>query len=653
MASEQITIRLPDGSTRDVATGTTAGDLAADIGRNLRKAAVIAKVNGVERDLVWPLEDGDEVAIVTDRDDRGLYTIRHSTAHVLAQAVLDLFPGATFGIGPPIEDGFYYDFELPDGRHFTEDDLPRIEAHMREIMKEEQPFVRDEIEADEARTIFKDHKYKLEIIDDASTDPMSATESGLVRTYENPPRFIDLCRGPHVEHTGRHLGHFKLMRVAGAYWRGDEKNPQLQRIYGTAWASKADLDAHLHRLEEAAKRDHRKLGVELDLFSFPDEIGSGLAVFHPKGGLVRMLMEDYSRQRHIAAGYEFVNSPHISKQELFETSGHLDWFADGMFPPMELDEGQRYYLKPMNCPFHILIFRSRLRSYRELPLRLFEFGSVYRYEKSGVVHGLTRVRGMTQDDAHIFCSKEQMAAELGSLLTFVLDLLRDYGLNDFYLELSTRPEGKAVGTEEEWGEATEALRAAALSKDLELVMDQGGGAFYGPKISVQARDAIGRTWQMSTIQLDFQEPQRFDLSYVGADNERHRPIMIHRALFGSIERFFGVLVEHYAGAFPAWLAPVQARVLPISDNHEAYASRIVDRLRAEGFRADSVEANEPLGGRIRKAKLEKLPYVLVVGDDDVEHGTVGVNARGAERPERDVPVDTFVDRLRADVTARV
>ncbi len=653
MASDQITIWLPDGSTRDVAAGTTAGDLAADIGRNLRKAAVIANVNGTERDLVWPLEDGDEVAIITDRDDRGLYTIRHSTAHVLAQAVLDLFPGATFGIGPPIEDGFYYDFELPDGRHFHEDDLPLIEARMREIMQEQQPFIRDELPADEAREVFKDHKYKLEIIDDASTDPMSATEFGLVRTYENPPRFIDLCRGPHVEHTGSHLGHFKLMRVAGAYWRGDEKKPQLQRIYGTAWASKADLDAHLKRLEEAAKRDHRKLGVELDLFSFPDEIGSGLAVFHPKGGLVRMLMEDYSRQRHVAAGYEFVNSPHISKEELFETSGHLDWFADGMFPPMELDEGQRYYLKPMNCPFHILIYRSRLRSYRELPLRLFEFGSVYRYEKSGVIHGLTRVRGMTQDDAHIFCSKEQMGEELGSLLTFVLDLFRDYGLDDFYLELSTKPEDKSVGGDEEWDEATEALRAAAMTKDLDLVMDPGGGAFYGPKISVQARDAIGRTWQMSTIQLDFQEPQRFDLSYIGADNERHRPIMIHRALFGSIERFFAVLVEHYAGAFPAWLAPVQARVLPISEAHEAYATRIVDRLRAEGFRADLVEASEPLGGRIRKAKLEKLPYVLVVGNDDVEHGTVGVNARGSERPERDIPVDAFVDRLQAEVAARV
>src|SRR5581483_1362199 len=373
--SDQITIRLPDGSTRGVTTGTTAGDLASEIGSGLRKAAVIAVVNGIERDLVWPLADGDEVAIVTTTDARGLYTIRHSTAHVLAQAVLDLYPGATFGIGPPVEDGFYYDFELPadaqgHSGHFREDDLPRIEARMREIIKEQQPFIRDEISADLARNLFKDHKYKLEIIDDASTDPMSATESGLVRTYENPPRFVDLCRGPHVEHTGRHLGHFKLMRVAGAYWRGSEKNPQLQRIYGTAWSSKADLDAHLHRLEEAAKRDHRKLGVELDLFSCPDEIGSGLAVFHPQGGLVRRLMEDHSRQRHAASGYEFVSSPHITKEELFQTSGHLDWFADGMFPPIEIDEGQRYYLKPMNCPFHCLIFRSRLRSYRELPLRL-------------------------------------------------------------------------------------------------------------------------------------------------------------------------------------------------------------------------------------------------------------------------------------------
>jgi threonyl-tRNA synthetase len=458
---------------------------------------------------------------------------------------------------------------------------------------------------------------------------------------------------PHVPSTGR-LGAFKLTRVAGAYWRGNEKGPQLQRIYGTAWESKAALDEHLHRLEEAEKRDHRKLGVELDLFSFPEEIGSGLAVFHPKGGIVRKVMEDYSRTRHEQAGYEFVYSPHITKRDLFDTSGHLQWFAEGMFPPMELDGDTEYYLKPMNCPFHVLIFRSRTRSYRELPLRLFEFGSVYRYEKSGVVHGLTRVRGMTQDDAHIFTTKEQMGDELVSLLDFVLSLLSDYGLSDFYLELSTKPPGKAVGTDEEWEEATETLRRAAMTKDLELVLDEGGGAFYGPKISVQARDAIGRTWQMSTIQLDFQTPQRFDIWYVGADNERHRPIMIHRALFGSVERFFAVLVEHYAGAFPTWLAPVQVEVLPVADRHDDYAFRLADRFRAEGFRAEFTDGHAgALGKRIRQAKLVKVPYVLVVGDDDVEHGTVGVNARGSDQPERGVRVDDFIERLRAEVESRL
>jgi threonyl-tRNA synthetase len=670
--SDEITIRLPDGSTRALAAGATASDLAKDIGSRLAKAAVIAVVNGEERDLGTELADGDEVAIVTGDSERGLFTIRHSTTHVLAQAVLDLFPGATFGIGPPVEDGFYYDFELPDGGTFVEDDLERIEARMRQIISESQPFVRDELPAEKAREVFAGHRFKLEIIDDASTDPMSATSaSEAVRTYENPPPtpkdappfagypgFIDLCRGPHVPNTAYHLGHFKLMRVAGAYWRGQEGNPQLQRIYGTAWDSKKALEEHLHRLEEAAKRDHRKLGVELDLFSFPDEIGSGLAVFHPKGGLMRRIMEDYSRQRHEEAGYEFVNSPHITKAALFETSGHLDWFADGMFPPIHFDDeggdaGQDYYLKPMNCPFHILIFKSRLRSYRELPLRMFEFGSVYRYEKSGVIHGLTRVRGMTQDDAHIFTTKEDMEGELASLLDFVLGLLADYGLSEFYLELSTKPPGKGVGTDEEWDEATEALRAVASKKDLELVLDEGGGAFYGPKISVQARDAIGRTWQLSTIQVDFQLPQRFEMEYVGADNERHRPIMIHRALFGSIERFFGVLVEHYAGAFPAWLSPEQVRVLPVRSDHHAYAHRIVDRLHADGFRAALGEADEPLGARIRKAKLEKLPYILVVGDSDVEAGTVGVNARGSDHPERDVHVDAFVDRLAAEVAAKV
>src|SRR4051794_4448573 len=661
----EITITLPDGSARQVAPGTTAGELAAAIGRRLADAAVIAEVNGVERDLVWPLEDGDSVSIITADSPRGLYTLRHSTAHVLAQAVLDLFPRATFAIGPPIEDGFYYDFQLPPGPDgkpgtFTPDDLDRLDGRMREIIKESQPFVRDEIPDDDARKLFADHPFKLEIIDGEADDPTSATEAGLVRTYENPSEvkaargdasFIDLCRGPHVPHTKR-LGHFKLMRVAGAYWRGDEHRPMLQRIYGTAWASKADLDAHLVRLEEAAKRDHRKLGVELDLFSFPEEIGSGLAVFHPKGGIVRRLMEDYSRQRHEQAGYDFVYSPHITKSQLFERSGHLDWYADGMYPPMELDGGTDYYLKPMNCPFHILIHDSGQKSYRDLPQRLFEFGTVYRYEKSGVVQGLTRARGFAQDDAHIFCTREQAPGELARALDFVLDLLGDYGLDDFYVELSTKPAKKAVGTDEEWDEAIEILRTVALDKGMELVMDEGGGAFYGPKISVQARDAIGRTWQMSTIQLDFQMPQRFDLTYVGADGERHRPVMIHRALFGSVERFFAILVEHYAGASPAGLAPVQVRILPVRDAHDVYARRLVDRLKAEGFRADMVVADEPLGGRIRKAKMEKLPYVLVVGDDDVEHGTVGVNPRGGE-VERGITVDDFVERLAADVVAHV
>ncbi|HEX9530418.1 MAG TPA: threonine--tRNA ligase, partial [Acidimicrobiales bacterium] len=468
--------------------------------------------------------------------------------------------------------------------------------------------------------------------------------------YRNTESFVDLCRGPHVPTTAR-LGSFKLTRVAGAYWRGDEKRPQLQRIYGTAWESDKALAEHLHRLEEAEKRDHRRLGAELDLFSFPDEIGSGLAVFHPKGGLVRRLMEDYSRQRHEAAGYAFVNSPHIAKSTLFETSGHLQWFADSMYPPMEL-EGADYYAKPMNCPFHMLIFRARGRSYRELPLRMFEFGAVYRYEKSGVVHGLTRVRGMTQDDAHIFCTPEQMPEELSSLLGFVLSVLRDYGLKDFYLELSTKPEGKAIGTDEEWASATEALRQAAEREALELVMDEGGGAFYGPKISVQAKDAIGRSWQLSTIQLDFQEPQRFGLEYAGADNERHQPVMIHRALFGSVERFFAVLLEHYAGAFPAWLSPVQVAVLPVRDDHGAYATSVSERLRAGGFRVEVSAADEPLGARIRKAKLERIPYILVAGDDDVAAGTVGVNDRVSARPERDVPVEVFLDRLRVEVETR-
>jgi threonyl-tRNA synthetase len=644
--SDVISIRLPDGSSRELPAGATTGDLAAAIGSRLAKAAVAAKVNGAEVDLGVALHDGDEVAIITNNTPDGRHVLRHSTAHVMAQAVTQLWPGAKFAIGPPIEDGFYYDFELPDGATFSEDDLARIEDRMREIVDADQAFVREEHSIDEGLQLFADQPYKKEIIE--GVDSAEGAGDGIVSAYRNSGDFVDLCRGPHVPSTKR-LGAFKLTKVAAAYWRGDEKRQQLQRIYGTAWEDEKALKAHLTMLEEAEKRDHRKLGAELDLFSFPSEIGSGLPVFHPKGGTIRRIMEDYSRRRHEAAGYEFVNTPHISKSTLFETSGHLQWFADGMYPPMEM-EGATYYAKPMNCPMHTLIFRSRGRSYRELPLRLFEFGSVYRFEKSGVVHGLTRVRGMTQDDAHIYCTREQMGDELRSLLTFVLGLLRDYGLDDFYLELSTKPPGKAVGTDEEWEEATETLRDAASGMGLDLVMDEGGGAFYGPKISVQAKDAIGRTWQMSTIQLDFQTPKRFGIEFNAADGTRQEPIMIHRALFGSVERFFGVLTEHYAGAFPAWLAPVQVRVLGVRNDHDDHAAKLVAQLKDEGFRVDMVEADEPLGARIRRGKLEKIPYILVVGDDDVANGTVGVNARGSDRPERGVGVGDFVERLRDEAT---
>jgi threonyl-tRNA synthetase len=657
----EIAITLPDGSTRSVASGTTAHGLAESIGSRLAKAAVIADINGEERDLGTELLDGDRVAIITADSERGLYTIRHSTAHVLAQAVLDLFPDATFGIGPPVEDGFYYDFELPGAATFSTDDLDRIDARMREIIEEHQPFFRDEIPADEARQIFDGHRFKLEIIDDASTDPMSGTGArGEVRTYENPPvkpkdhppfhgrpGFIDLCRGPHVEDTSRHLGHFKLLRVAGAYWRGDEANPQLQRIYGTAWDSRKALDAHLHRLEEAAKRDHRKLGAELDLFHFPPEVGSGLPLYHPKGGMVRKLMEDYSRAEHEKAGYEFVYTPHIAKGELFDKSGHLGWYADSMYPPMELDEGHKYYPKPMNCPMHVLIYASRQRSYRELPLRLFEFGTVYRYEKSGVVHGLLRARGFTQDDSHIFCAPEQLAGELTSLLAFVLKLLRDFGFDEFEAELATRPD-KFVGEAADWEEAEEALREAVEAAGIPYVVAEGEGAFYAPKIDVHVRDAIGRRWQLSTLQVDFQEPGRFGIEYVGADNQRHQPKMIHRALFGSFDRFFGVLLEHTAGALPTWLAPVQVQVLPVRSDHEDHAGVLGVRLRAEGLRVEVTHADEPLGARIRKAKLEKVPHVVVVGDDDVANDTVGDNPRRGD-VERDLPVADFLERLRTEI----
>ena len=651
----EINVLLPDGSARTLPAGSTGKDLAASIGARLAKDALAIQVNGALTDLSSPLEDGVKVAVVTPASPYGREVLRHSTAHVLAQAVTRLWPGAHYAIGPAIENGFYYDFSLPGGAHFSDDDLALIEDEMRAIVKEDQPFTRHEYSYDEGLALFEDQPFKVEIINavkaGANDEDLAEVESAsVISTYSNSPAFTDLCRGPHVPSTSR-LGHFKLTRVAGAYWRGDEKRPQLQRIYGTAWETNEALQAHLTQLEEAEKRDHRRLGQELDLFSFPSELGPGLAVFHPKGGTMRRVMEDYSRQRHVEGNYEFVNSPHITKSELFETSGHLEWFAESMYPPMELDDGQNYYLKPMNCPFHVLIFKSRQRSYRELPLRMFEFGTVYRYEKSGAVHGLTRVRGMTQDDAHIFCTREQMSDELTSLLNFVLNLLRDFGLNDFHLELSTRPEGKAVGSDEEWAEAEATLERVANSVGLELVLDEGGGAFYGPKISVQARDAIGRTHQLSTIQLDFQTPQRFEASYVGADNARTRPIMIHRALFGSVERFMAILIEHYAGNMPTWLSPEQVRVLGVRDDHDTYATEVAQALRADGVRVGTEEANEPLGARIRRAKLEKIPYILVVGDDDVKERTLGVNKRGSNDPERGVDLGAFRTRLADEIAS--
>jgi threonyl-tRNA synthetase len=650
-----VVVTLPDGSERNLAVGSTSFDLASAIGARLAKDALAATVNGSLTDLDRPLENGATVSIVTPASDIGREVLRHSTAHVLAQAVTRLWPGAHFAIGPAIKDGFYYDFDLPNGASFSDDDLPRIEAEMRKIIEEDQPFTRSEHTFTEGLELFKSQPYKVEIIKavqagGSDEDRHEVESDSSVSAYSNNPNFVDLCRGPHVPRTSR-LGHFKLMRVAGAYWRGSEQNQMLQRIYGTAWESEKALAAHLEQLEQAIARDHRKLGRELDLFSFPSELGPGLAVFHPKGGTMRRVMEEYSRQRHELAGYEFVYTPHITKSELFERSGHLDWYADGMYPPMELDEGQKYYLKPMNCPFHVLIYKSNPRSFRELPLRMFEFGSVYRYEKSGVVHGLTRVRGMTQDDAHIFCTRDQMAEELTSLLTFVLSLLRDFGLNDFYLELSTRPEEKAVGTLEEWEEAENTLASVANAAGLELVMDPGGGAFYGPKISVQARDAIGRTHQMSTIQLDFQLPQRFELEYVASSNDRTRPIMIHRALFGSVERFMAILIEHYAGNLPTWLNPEQVRVLGVRNDHDNYAFEIVSALKARGIRSTIDYANEPLGGRIRSAKQEKIPYILVVGDEDLQARTVGVNARGGSEPERGVALDEFIERIVAEVAS--
>ena len=644
-------------SEHSVAAGTTAAELFAD-----DKAVIAAKVNGVERDLSHVVFDGDGIEPIAIDSPAGRAILRHSTAHVLAQAVQDLYPEAKLGIGPPIENGFYYDFDVP--RPFHPEDLERIEKRMREIVKAGQRFSRRVVSEEGARAELASEPYKLELIDlkgsaaEAAEGASAEVGAGELTIYDNlDPRsgeavWKDLCRGPHLPST-RNIPAFALTRSAAAYWRGSEKNPQLQRIYGTAWESKDALAAYKAMLAEAERRDHRRLGAELDLFSFPEEIGSGLAVFHPKGGIIRRVMEDYSRKRHEESGYEFVYTPHITKETLFQTSGHLQWYADAMFPPMELDDAHKYYLKPMNCPFHILIFQSRGRSYRELPLRFFEFGTVYRYEKSGVVHGLTRVRGLTMDDAHIFCTKEQMGEELKALLSFVLDLLGDYGLTDFYLELSTRDDSvKFVGSEQDWAEATEALRVAAEESGLDLVPDHGGAAFYGPKISVQARDAIGRAWQMSTIQVDFQFPQRFALEYQAADGSRQRPIMIHRALFGSVERFFGILTEHYAGAFPPWLAPVQVIGIPIADAHVPYLEAVAARARAEGVRMDVDTSADRMQKKIRNAQKQKVPYMLLAGDDDVAAEAVSFRYRdGSQR--NGVPIDEAISEITKAIEDRV
>ncbi|WP_436788273.1 threonine--tRNA ligase [Yinghuangia sp. YIM S10712] len=649
--------RDPEREERLVATGTTAGELFGG-----DRSVVAARVGGQLKDLAYVVADGDEVEPVAIDSQDGLDILRHSTAHVMAQAVQELFPEAKLGIGPPIRDGFYYDFDVETP--FQPDDLKRIEKKMQEIIKQGQRFSRRVVADDDARVELADEPYKLELIGLKGSDAADTTDGanvevggGELTIYDNLDAktgdlcWKDLCRGPHLP-TTRNIPAFKLMRSAAAYWRGSEKNKQLQRIYGTAWPSRDALKAHLTFLEEAEKRDHRKLGNELDLFSIPEEIGSGLAVFHPKGGIIRRVMEDYSRRRHEEAGYEFVYTPHATKGKLFEISGHLDWYADGMYPPMQLDEGIDYYLKPMNCPMHNLIYRARGRSYRELPLRFFEFGTVYRYEKSGVVHGLTRARGFTQDDAHIYCTKEQMPGELDSLLTFVLNLLRDYGLEDFYLELSTKDPEKFVGADEDWEEATELLRAAAAKQNLELVLDPAGAAFYGPKISVQAKDAIGRTWQMSTIQVDFQMPQLFDMEYQGSDGHRDRPVMIHRALFGSIERFFAVLLEHYAGAFPAWLAPVQVVGIPITDAHIPYLREVEAKLRAKGIRVEIDTADDRMQKKIRNAQKSKVPYMLLAGDEDVSNGAVSFRYRSGEQ-KNGVPVDEAVAEIVKAVEDRV
>jgi len=632
------------GDERLVAPGTTAADLFAD-----DTAVVVARVGGELRDLAHVFADGDKVEPVTIDSPDGLDVLRHSCAHVMAQAVQNLYPAAKLGIGPPISDGFYYDFGIDEP--FNPDDIKRIEKKMQEIVKSGQRFVRRVVDEDAARAELADEPFKLELIGlkgSSVDDDVMEVGGGELTIYENvdrktgEKRWQDLCRGPHLPST-KHIPAFKLMRSAAAYWRSDEKNPQLQRVYGTAWPSRDELKQHLEMLAEAEKRDHRRLGAELDLFSFPEEIGSGLAIWHPKGGIIRRVMEEYSRARHEEAGYDFVYTPHLTKAQLFETSGHLQWYADGMYPPMELDGGQRYYLKPMNCPMHMKIFSARGRSYRELPLRLFEFGTVYRYEKSGVVHGLTRARGFTQDDSHIFCTEEQLAGELASLLSFVVNLLRDYGLTDFTADLSTRPE-KFVGEIEEWNLAEAALEDALKVSGIPYEVAEGEGAFYAPKIDIHVKDAIGRRWQLSTLQVDLQFGVRFDLEYQAADGTRKRPYIIHRALFGSEERFFGILLEHYAGAFPAWLSPVQVVGIPITESHVAYLEDVVVKLKARGIRANVDDSDDRMQKKIRNAQREKVPFMLLAGDEDVAAEAVSFRYRdGSQR--NGVPIDEAIEEI--------
>ena len=658
-------------STITITVDGTAASIESDVRPTQifaeQKDIVVARINGSLRDLWTELADGDVVEGVSISSPDGLAVLRHSTAHVMAQAVQEVYANTRLGIGPPIKDGFYYDFDPTNT--FNPDDLVKIESAMRKIVKEGQSFRRRVITEADALKELAHEPYKCELIGikGPAGEEASVEVGGAELTiYDNlgrdgNPVWSDLCRGPHLPST-KHIPAFKLMRTAAAYWRGSEKNPMLQRIYGTAWPSQDELNGYLELLAEAEKRDHRRLGTELDLFSFPEEIGSGLAVFHPKGGIVRRAMEDYSRKRHEDEGYEFVYSPHLTKAALFETSGHLQWYSEGMYPPMILDEelhadgtikraGQQYYMKPMNCPFHNLIYRSRGRSYRELPLRLFEFGTVYRYEKSGVLHGITRARGFTQDDAHIYCTKEQMVGELDSLLTFVLNLLRDYGLNDFYLELSTRNPEKSVGEDSDWAEATEALRQAATAQNLELVLDEGGAAFYGPKISVQAKDAIGRTWQMSTIQVDFQLPQRFELEFAAADGSRQQPVMIHRALFGSIERFFGVLTEHYAGAFPPWLAPVQAIGIPVAEAFADYLADVIKQMRTAGIRAELDGSDDRMQKKVRNAQLQKIPFMVIAGEEDQAAGAVSFRYRNGDQ-KNGIPISEAIAEIKKIVAER-